>query len=375
MTLTALIKISDRFGEAYFDRINSLLAPYETSCVLQAQQRACEYTELMKNDYAMIREQILDRMPPLDIDNAKARRAEDESGSESEEDTQSEGDMVTMSHPSKPAAEPTSLMDDLLGLDLGVTSTKADTGSNDFSGVMDILDTISTTPTAPAPAPADDPFNITTLPKPAGSTSPFDILDLSAAAAAVPSASPVPASASASAPAPAPDDEFKMSASVEVPVASPAPTPTCKYDEWNEQLASDSLVAFDEDGVKIVFKMKKGEDDSDTIIKAIISNSNPDDLEEFTLQAAVPKVIEEDTNNEQYMKVQMKPISDPIIPGYNEDVSTQLIRIKNNAFGEVGVEGSGELQKASVMKLRITYDLNGEMITKTTVVDDIPDSF
>ena len=39
----------------------------------------------------------------------------------------------------------------------------------------------------------------------------------------------------------------------------------------------------------------------------------------------------------------MKPISDPIIPGYNEDVSTQLIRIKNSAFGEVGVEGSGEL--------------------------------
>ena len=53
-------------------------------------------------------------------------------------------------------------------------------------------------------------------------------------------------------------------------------------------------MAFDEDGVKIVFMMKKGEDDSDTIIKAIISNSNPDDLEEFTLQAAVPKVSEEE---------------------------------------------------------------------------------
>ena len=38
------------------------------------------------------------------------------------------------------------------------------------------------------------------------------------------------------------------------------------------------------------------------------------------------------------MKVQVKPISDPIIPGNNEDVSTQLIRIRNNAFGEVGEE-------------------------------------
>ena len=72
--------------------------------------------------------------------------------------------------------------------------------------------------------------------------------------------------------------------------------------------------------------MKKGDDDSDTIIRATISNSNSADLEEFSMQAAVPK----------YMKVQMKPISDPVIPANNEDVSTQLIRIRNNAFGEVG---------------------------------------
>lgn len=88
------------------------------------------------------------------------------------------------------------------------------------------------------------------------------------------------------------------------------------------------MVAFNEDGIRIEFKMKKGDDNSDTIIKAVISNQNPDDVEEFNLQAAVPK----------YMKVQTKPISDPIIPGNNEDVSTQLIRVKNNAFGEVRVE-------------------------------------
>ena len=78
--------------------------------------------------------------------------------------------------------------------------------------------------------------------------------------------------------------------------------------------------------MKVVIKMKRGDDDSDTIIKATISNSNSADLEEFSMQAAVPK----------YMKVQMKPISDPVIPANNEDVSTQLIRIRNNAFGEVG---------------------------------------
>jgi AP-1 complex subunit gamma-1 len=88
------------------------------------------------------------------------------------------------------------------------------------------------------------------------------------------------------------------------------------------------MTVFDEEGIQIVFKMKKGEDDSDTIIKAIITNTNTEDVEEFNIQAAVPK----------YMKVQVKPISDPIVPGNGEDISTQLIRVKNNAFGEVEKE-------------------------------------
>ena len=82
MTLTALVKLSDRFESHYNDRIEELLAPFKTSCLLQGQQRACEYSELLHSDYDMIRENLLDRMPPLDIDNAKARRAEDEQGDE-----------------------------------------------------------------------------------------------------------------------------------------------------------------------------------------------------------------------------------------------------------------------------------------------------
>ena len=89
-----------------------------------------------------------------------------------------------------------------------------------------------------------------------------------------------------------------------------------------------TMTVFDEEGVKVVFRMKKGSDEAETIIKAVISNANEADVEEFAMQAAVPK----------YMKVQMKPISDPIIPGRNEDVSTQLIRVRNNAYGEVGRE-------------------------------------
>lgn len=82
MTLTALVKLSDRFEGSYNGRIEELLEPFKTSCLLQGQQRACEYSELLNTDYDMIRESLLDRMPPLDIDNAKARRAEEEEGAE-----------------------------------------------------------------------------------------------------------------------------------------------------------------------------------------------------------------------------------------------------------------------------------------------------
>ena len=85
MTLTALVKLSDRFEGRYNDRIDQMLAPFKNSCMLQGQQRACEYSELLHSDYDMIRESLLDRMPPLDIDNAKARRAEEEQGDEDED--------------------------------------------------------------------------------------------------------------------------------------------------------------------------------------------------------------------------------------------------------------------------------------------------
>ena len=79
MVLTALAKLADRFSEEALPRITALLKPFETSCVLQAQERACEYAALLSEEGAAVRETVLDRMPPLDIDNAKARRAEEES--------------------------------------------------------------------------------------------------------------------------------------------------------------------------------------------------------------------------------------------------------------------------------------------------------
>ncbi|KAK8824038.1 hypothetical protein WA556_003363 [Blastocystis sp. ATCC 50177/Nand II] len=310
MVLTALAKLADRFSEEALPRITALLKPFETSCVLQAQERACEYAALLSEEGAAVRETVLDRMPPLDIDNAKARRAEEESEESEDSDTDSEeGESAKPAKPVKAAkaakpAQPVNLMDDLLGLG---AAPAGDSLGSDLAGVMDILGSV----TAPA-APATDPMDFSSI---LGTTGTTGTTGTNATA------------------------ESEV-----VDYASPATVETSD---------PSTLTAFEEDGVKVVFKMKKGDDDSDTIIKATISNSNSTDLEEFSMQAAVPK----------YMKVQMKPISDPVIPANNEDVSTQLIRIRNNAFGE----------KASVLKLRITYELNGESVTKVATVDEIPD--
>lgn len=193
MTLTALVKLSDRFGEAFFPRIAAMLAPYKTSCQLQAQQRACEYSELLREPYAGIREQLLDRMPPLDIDNAKARRADDATGDSEDDDSEeaSEEEAPRAARATKPAE--TSLMDDLLGLDAGAgKSAGGDLLGGDLADVMDIF---SAVPAAPTTQPAqaaqqsqqatqsqaeEDPFSFVAT-QATQPVSPFDILDVASA--------------------------------------------------------------------------------------------------------------------------------------------------------------------------------------------------
>ena len=92
MVLTALAKLADRFSEEALPRITALLKPFETSCVLQAQERACEYAALLSEEGAAVRETVLDRMPPLDIDNAKAHRAEEESEESEDSEDSEEGE-------------------------------------------------------------------------------------------------------------------------------------------------------------------------------------------------------------------------------------------------------------------------------------------
>lgn len=318
MALTALAKLSDRLEDCDA-RIGALLRPYESSTGLQAQQRACEYQEMLGEAFDALRETVLERMPPLSIDNAKAKRAEAEAEAEAASDSEdnSEDDnedaaeedafaATTSRKGGKKSSEPADIMDDLLGLDYaaagpvlpasnangaGSTAGKSD---DPFAGVMDMLNTMETAKEAPDAA--------------------MDVASLFAPAA--------PAAPAAQ----AMDPMDPMDVMGGLGSMGAATSPAGAESEETPMEDRSTMTVFDEEGVKVVFRMKKGSDEAETIIKAVISNANEADVEEFAMQAAVPK----------YMKVQMKPISDPIIPGRNEDVSTQLIRVRNNAYGEVG---------------------------------------
>lgn len=325
MALTALAKLSDRL-EGCDARIAALLRPYETSTGLQAQQRACEYQEMLGDAFAALRETVLERMPPLSIDNAKARRAEAEAEAEAESDAESGSDVEDDAEdgvedaPARKTAkssEPADIMDDLLGLDyaaagpvLPASGQPAGKSDDPFAGVMDMLNTIETPKET-----RDVAMDVASLfaPVPAGTTG-----------TAVPETTDPMSSMSSMDPTGAMGAMDAMNAMDPVGSSSPAGGESSETPMEDRSM----MTVFDEEGVKIVFRMKKGSDEAETIIKAVISNSNEADVEEFAMQAAVPK----------YMKVQMKPISDPIIPGRNEDVSTQLIRVRNNAYGEVGRE-------------------------------------
>ena len=314
MALTALAKLSDRLEDCDA-RIGALLRPYESSTGLQAQQRACEYQEMLGEAFDALRETVLERMPPLSIDNAKAKRAEAEaeaeaaSDSEDDDEDAAEEDAFAATTPrkgGKKSSEPADIMDDLLGLDYAAAGpvlpvsnangagSAAGKSDDPFAGVMDMLNTMETAKEAPDAA--------------------MDVASLFAPAA--------PAAPAAQ----AMDPMDPMDVMGGLGSMGAATSPAGAESEETPMEDRSTMTVFDEEGVKVVFRMKKGSDEAETIIKAVISNANEADVEEFAMQAAVPK----------YMKVQMKPISDPIIPGRNEDVSTQLIRVRNNAYGEVG---------------------------------------
>ncbi|CAN0020923.1 unnamed protein product, partial [Hapterophycus canaliculatus] len=73
--LTALTKLAGRLGEDQEEAIESLLQTYSASMNLELQARSCEFGQLLRPDLVELRKGMLDRMPVADEETVRNRRA------------------------------------------------------------------------------------------------------------------------------------------------------------------------------------------------------------------------------------------------------------------------------------------------------------
>jgi AP-1 complex subunit gamma-1 len=81
LVINALMKLSVRFNSpSSKSLISDIIAPYCHSMSLELQQRSCEYTMLLGNQWDHLRKDLLDKMPILDESEVRKRRAAFEEG-------------------------------------------------------------------------------------------------------------------------------------------------------------------------------------------------------------------------------------------------------------------------------------------------------
>jgi len=114
-----------------------------------------------------------------------------------------------------------------------------------------------------------------------------------------------------------------------------------------------TMTAYDKAGLKIVLHCKKNADGS-TGILAKFGNSLDVPMVNFTFEAAVPK----------YVKLNLSPASGQMLPPKMESVTQQMTCV-NSSNGE----------RPLLLKLRLSYTMNGQSVQEMHQVRDFPAGF
>lgn len=285
--LNALTKLTTRFRSPNeIQKLNYMISSFNSSMVVELQQRATEYSALGQPQWSSLRSDILASMPAIDASKLRNRNSrvtensmdlmgDDQFGSNSQSTPATPFDAPAP----KPAAAAASLldMDDIFGTGPAApVAGVAPVSAPAISTTVDLLaDIFSTGPSAtPAPAPMSAPLG-------------NDLLGLGFGG-------PV-----TTAPPPAPV----------APVASPL------------------LRAYEKNGLTVDLEVSKPnkDDPSLTYIQATIGNATAIPLQNFVFLAAFPK----------YIKLKMEPPSGNLVPPHNSGTVTQLVKIQNAMHGEV----------------------------------------
>ncbi|XP_024366847.1 AP-1 complex subunit gamma-2 isoform X2 [Physcomitrium patens] len=364
--LTALLKLSIRLPNSA-DRIKALILEHKGSLVLELQQRAIEFGSILTkhND---LKGALVERMPVLDEARYYANNAMGIDGQQTTDiealEPHANGHVRQPNAIEKPTAaaaaaaanlidllsftdEPTTLSNssgnallDLLG---GGPMGDANSASSPGGGDM-FLDLLSSDGPAPLATTAAVPLEGLLDVEPIANTS----LGNSSLNGGTPKGPPAIVDpianisfgnlslngGTAKGP-PAVVDPFADLTSTAMPAPASAP-------------GLPSIIAMQTNGLKISFDFTKAVDaPKATVIKASYSNLSSNIYTDFVLQAAVPK---------------LEPATSGILSANSSNLVTQVIKLTNNMHG----------QKALVMKLRVSYKVNGNNVLEQGQVNNFP---
>lgn len=287
--LNAMVKLTTRFQQpSQVQVLSHLIASFNSSVVLDLQQRATEYTTLGQPQWASLRPDILATMPAIDV--TKLRNRQNRAGSAA-------GGNAHLGASSSSSVE---LLggDDPFSAPQPVAAPAAAAPTPNLLDLDDIFGGGSTTTSAAPPAP------VAAAPMPAA----VDLL------ADLFSTGPVaPAPSVAAAPSTAAADLLGL-----MDFGAPAPPPPPQ---------NPKIRAYDKNGLSVDLEISKPnkDDPSVTFIAATVRNSTAMPLQNFLFLAAFPK----------YIKLKMEPASTDVVPPHGAGVLTQLVKIQNSMHGEV----------------------------------------
>ncbi|KAG6966515.1 hypothetical protein JG687_00004780 [Phytophthora cactorum] len=322
-SLNAMVKLTTRFSSpSEIAKLNSMISSFNTSMVLELQQRATEYTTLGQPQWSSLRNDVLANMPAIDASKVRSRNdnlaslAVGSADLLGDEDTGANAGAAAAAKPvqaTKSSASASLLdLDDIFGG--GASTSSAGTSMSASSSApaappaVDLLaDIFSSGQAAPAPAPpAAASFGSSN----GGSAAPgaSDLLGLM---------------------------DFGAPAS-----ASPAANPPVR--------------AYEKNGLTVDLEITKPnpDDKSVTYITATTRNSTAMPIEKFVFLAAFPK----------YIKLKMEPPTGDSVPANNSGGVTQVVKIQNSMQDE----------KPVLMRIKLDFFVNGSKVEEMVTVNNFP---
>ncbi|KAG7384216.1 AP-1 complex subunit gamma-1 [Phytophthora pseudosyringae] len=326
-SLNAMVKLTTRFSSPPgIAKLNSMISSFNSSMVLELQQRATEYTTLGQPQWSSLRNDVLANMPAIDASKVRSRNDDlassavgsaDLLGDEDVGASSSSGNAAAVSKPVQAVTASASAslldLDDIFGggasTSSASTSFSASSSAPTAPPAVDLLaDIFASGPAAPAPVPAAASFGSSN--GGAATSGGNDLLGLMDFG--TPSTAPVP------------------------PAANPP------------------VRAYEKNGLTVDLEITKPnpDDKSVTYITATTRNSTAMPIEKFVFLAAFPK----------YIKLKMEPPSGDAVPPNNGGAVTQVVKIQNSLQGE----------KAVLMRVKLEFFVNGSKVEDMATVNNFP---